>query len=63
LIVTLEVTKFIEERYKKYYSDELTAKEKDKLAIEVGELLVYEILNNTDDRTDLISKCEKGGKL
>ena len=58
LILNLENTKFIEERYKKFYSDELTQKEKDQLAVEVGELLVKEILYNTDDRTGLIDKVE-----
>lgn len=58
LILNLDNTKFIEERYNKFYSDELTQKEKDQLAIEVGELLVKEILYNTDDRTDLINKVE-----
>lgn len=56
LILNLENTKFIEERYKKFYSDDLTQKEKDQLAVEVGELLVKEILYNTDDRTGLIDK-------
>lgn len=63
IIFTLEVTKALEERYHKYYSDELTQKEKDELAIEAGKLLVKEILYNTDDRVGLIEKCEKGGKL
>ena len=63
IIFTLEVTKALEERYHKYYSDELTQKEKDELAIEAGKLLVREILYNTDDRANLIEKCEKGGKL
>ena len=58
LILNLENTKFIEERYKKFYSDELTQKEKDQLAVEVGELLVQEILHNTDDFTGLIDKVE-----
>ena len=48
LILNLENTRFIEERYKKFYSDELIQKEKDQLAVEVGELLVREILYNTD---------------
>lgn len=56
LILNLENTKFIEERYKKFYSNDLTQKEKDQLAVEVGELLVKEILYNTDDRTGLIDK-------
>lgn len=58
LILNLNNTKFIEERYRKFYSDDLTQKEKDQLAIEVGELLVQEILHNTDDFTGLINKVE-----
>ena len=38
-------------------------KEKDDFAIDAGKLLVKEILFNTDDRTGLIAKCEKGGIL
>ena len=63
IIFNLEVTKFMEERYHKYFNDDMTQKEKDQLAIEVGELLVDQILNNTDDRTNLIAKCREGGKL
>ena len=54
IIFTLEVTKKLEELYKEGT---------DEAAIEAGKLLVKEILFNTDDRTGLISKCEKGGKL
>lgn len=54
IIFTLEVTKKLEELYKDG---------SDESAIEAGKLLVKEILFNTDDRTGLISKCEKGGKL
>lgn len=54
IIFTLEVTKKIEELYRDG---------SDEAAIEAGKLLVKEILFNTDDRTGLISKCEKGGKL
>lgn len=54
IIFTLEVTKKLEELYKEGT---------DEAAIEAGKLLVKEILFNTDDRTDLIAKCEKGGKL
>ena len=54
IIFTLEVTKKLEELYKEGT---------DEAAIEAGKLLVKEILFNTDDRTNLISKCEKGGKL
>lgn len=58
IIFNLEVTKFMEERYHKYFNSETTQKEKDQLAIEVGELLVDQILNNTDDRTNLIETVE-----
>ena len=54
IIFTLEVTKKLEELYKDGT---------DEAAIEAGKLLVKEILFNTDDRTGLIAKCEKGGKL
>ena len=54
IIFTLEVTKKLEELYKE---------NTDESAIEAGKLLVNEILFNTDDRTGLITKCEKGGKL
>ena len=54
IIFTLEVTKKLEELYKEGT---------DEAAIEAGKLLVKEILFNTDDRTGLISKGEKGGKL
>ena len=54
IIFTLEVTKKLEELYKDG---------SDEAATEAGKLLVKEILFNTDDRTNLIAKCEKGGKL
>ena len=54
IIFTLEVTKKLEELHKEGT---------DEAAIEAGKLLVKEILFNTDDRTGLIAKCEKGGKL
>ena len=54
IIFTLEVTKKLEELYRSGSDED---------AIEAGKLLVKEILFNTDDRTGLISKCEKGGKL
>lgn len=61
IIFTLEVTKKLEELHKIF--KEGNQKEKDEAAIEAGKLLVQEILYNTDDRTGLISKCQKGGKL
>lgn len=61
IVFTLEVTKKLEELYNKY--QDASNKEKDELAIEAGKILVYEILYNTEDRTNLISKCKEGGKL
>lgn len=61
IIFTLEVTKKLEELHKLY--KEGSNKERDEAAIEAGKLLVQEILYNTDDRTGLIAKCQKGGKL
>lgn len=61
IIFTLEVTKKLEQLHKIY--KEGSNEERDKAAIEAGKLLVQEILYNTDDRTGLIAKCEKGGKL
>ncbi len=63
LIMTLEVTKKLEELYSKYTSDESSQKEKDEVAIEAGKLLVYQILENTEDRTGLISTLQQGGTL
>ena len=63
LILSLEVTKQLENLYKRYQEYTNTQKEKDELAIEAGKLLVYEILHNTIDRTGLIKECKKGGTL
>lgn len=58
IIMRLEVTKKLEDLQKKYYSDNCTTSEKDKLAIEAGKLLVYELLKNTVDNTGLIKEIE-----
>ena len=63
IIFSLEVTKQLENLYKRYQEDTNTQQEKDELAIEAGKLLVYEILHNTIDRTGLIKECKKGGTL
>ena len=63
LILSLEVTKQLEDLHKRYQGYTNTQKEKDELAIEAGKLLVYEILHNTEDRTGLIKECKKGGIL
>ena len=63
IIFTLEVTKKLEEYYEIFYSDESSNKEKEQAAIDAGKLLVYQILENTEDRTGLIESCKKGGSL
>ena len=63
IIFTLEVTKKLEEYYDIFYSDDSTNKEKEQAALEAGKLLVFQILENTEDRTGLIDSCKKGGSL
>ena len=63
IIFTLEVTKKLEELYNKYYNESTSQKDKDKCAIEAGQLLVKEILFNTEDRTGLIDTLKQGGKI
>ena len=63
IIFTLEVTKKLEEYYEIFYSEESTNKEKEQAALDAGKLLVYQILENTEDRTGLIKSCKKGGTL
>ena len=63
IIFTLEVTKKLEEYYEIFYSEESTNKEKEQAALDAGKLLVYQILENTEDRTGLIESCQKGGSL
>ena len=63
IIFTLEVTKKLEEYYDIFYSEDSTNKEKEQAAIDAGKLLVYQILENTEDRTGLIESCKKGGSL
>ena len=42
----------------KYFSEDTKQKDKDQAAIEAGQLLVQEILFNTEDRTNLINSIE-----
>ena len=63
IIFTLEVTKKLEEYYNIFYSEDSTNKEKEQAALDAGKLLVYQILENTEDRTGLIESCKKGGSL
>ena len=61
IIFTLDVTQKLEKLYNKFYSNNISQAEKDKIAIEAGHLLVDEILFNTDDRTGLINTLKQGG--
>ena len=63
IIFRLEVTQKLEELEKKYYDKDSSQKEKDEYALEAGELLVKEILHNTDDKTGLIDTLKQGGVL
>lgn len=63
IVFNKEVTNFIEENYKKFYSDEVSSSEKDELAIKAGKRLVKEILKNTDDRTGLIEEVANKNNL
>lgn len=63
IIFTLEVTKKLEEYYEIFYSDSASNSEKEQAAFEAGKLLVFQILENTEDRTGLIESCKKGGTL
>lgn len=61
IIFTLEVTKKLEELYSKY--TEGSQKEKDEVAVQAGNLLVEQILFNTEDRTGLIDTLKNGGTI
>lgn len=61
IILHLKLTNKLEELQEKY--EKASKTEQDKLAIEAGKILVEEILHNTIDNTNLIDKCEKGGKI
>ena len=54
--MTKELTEDVENWYKKYYAEEISQKEKDELAIKCGKRITKELLHNTDDRANLISK-------
>lgn len=58
IIFRIEVTKKLEELQKKYYSNEYSDKEKNEFALEAGQLLVDEVLHNTDDRIGLIKEVK-----
>ena len=58
IILRLEVTQKLEELEKKYYDDQTSQKEKEEAALEAGKLLVYDILENTYDNTNLIKETK-----
>lgn len=57
-VMSLELTKIIEDLYHQYYGGDLTNKEKDELATKAGKIITDQLLNNTDDRTGLLEKIE-----
>lgn len=59
IIFCKRVTDKIEEAYKKFNSNEVSNTEKDELAVKIGKFLTKEILENTDDRTDLIQEVQQ----
>ena len=58
IILRLDVTKKIEKLKNKYYSDDSSQSDKDEAAYKAGELLTYEILHNTKDKTGLIKELK-----
>lgn len=57
--MTLELTKTIEDLYHKFYNEDTKNSEKDQLAIQAGNIIVEQLLYNTDDRTNLIKKIDE----
>lgn len=55
IVFTKEVSDRLEQLWKQYQDENLTKKEKDEIAIQAGELLTFEIIENTDDRTGLMT--------
>jgi len=56
LILNKENTDKFEDLYKRFYSENISEKEKDELAIKAGKRLAKELIENTDDRVGLIEK-------
>ena len=54
--MTKELTDDVEKWYKEYYKKDISQKDKDELAIKCGKRITKELLHNTDDRANLISK-------
>jgi hypothetical protein len=57
-VFTKEVSDKLEALYKEYNEEGLTQKKKDLIAIQAGALLTFEIIENTDDRTGLMTKVD-----
>lgn len=55
IVFTKDVSSKLEELWNKYNEEGLSKKEKDQIAIQAGELLTYEIIENTDDKTGLMT--------
>ena len=51
-----ELTEDVENWYHKFYDDNTSEKDKEELAIKCGKRITEELLHNTDDRANLISK-------
>lgn len=58
IIFCKRVTDKLEKFYKQFNAEETSKEDQDKIAIECGQLLCKEILENTEDRTGLILEME-----
>lgn len=58
IIFCKRVTDKLEKFYKQFNTEETSKEDQDKIAIECGQLLCKEILENTEDRTGLILEME-----
>ena len=62
VIFSKKTTDTIEKAYKKFNSKDISEKEKDELAIEIGKFLTKELLDNTEDKTGLIDEINDRSK-
>lgn len=58
IILRLEVTRKLEDASEKYYDEGTSDEEKEQLAIECGEMMIDEILNNTRDNTGILNSSD-----
>lgn len=58
IILRLEVTRKLEDASEKYYDEGTPEEEKEQLAIECGEMMIDEILNNTKDNTGILNSSD-----